>query len=74
MKIQNYINGEFVNPILGNYIDNYNPSIGEVYGQIPDSTKEDVEKAVEAAEKAFPSWSNTTLATRSNTKHQASWW
>ncbi len=65
MKIQNYINGEFVNPILGNYIDNYNPSIGEVYGQIPDSTKEDVEKAVEAAEKAFPSWSNTTLATRS---------
>ena len=65
MKIQNYINGQFVNPTLGNYIDNYNPSNGEVYGQIPNSTKEDVEKAYEAAEKAFPSWSNTTLATRS---------
>ncbi|APG63954.1 2-hydroxymuconic semialdehyde dehydrogenase [Tenacibaculum todarodis] len=63
--IKNYINGEFVNPISDNYIDNYNPAIGEVYGQIPDSTKEDVEKAVEAAEKAFPSWSNTTLAIRS---------
>jgi aminomuconate-semialdehyde/2-hydroxymuconate-6-semialdehyde dehydrogenase len=65
MDIKNYINGEFVNPILGNYIDNYNPAIGEVYGQIPNSTKEDVEQAVEAAEKAFPSWSATTLEERS---------
>ncbi|MEE9408681.1 MAG: aldehyde dehydrogenase [Polaribacter sp.] len=65
MKIKNYINGEFVSPIQDNWIENYNPSIGEVYGEIPDSTKEDVEKAVEAAEKAFPSWSNSTLATRS---------
>jgi neutral trehalase len=40
MKIQNYINGEFVNPIQGKYLDNYNPAIGEVYGQIPNSTKE----------------------------------
>jgi aminomuconate-semialdehyde/2-hydroxymuconate-6-semialdehyde dehydrogenase len=65
MKIQNYINGEFVNPIQGKYLDNYNPAIGEVYGQIPNSTKEDVEKAYEAAAKAFPSWSNSTLEERS---------
>jgi len=65
MNIKNYINGQFVNPILGNYIDNYNPAIGEVYGQIPNSTKEDIEKAVEAAENAFPKWSNTTLEERS---------
>ena len=65
MKIKNYINGEFINPIKKGFIDNYNPSIGEVYGQIPNSTKEDVEKAYQAAENAFPSWSNTTLAVRS---------
>jgi aminomuconate-semialdehyde/2-hydroxymuconate-6-semialdehyde dehydrogenase len=65
IKIQNYINGKFVNPIQDNWLDNYNPAIGEVYGQIPNSTKEDVEKAVEAAEKAFPKWSNTTLEERS---------
>jgi aminomuconate-semialdehyde/2-hydroxymuconate-6-semialdehyde dehydrogenase len=65
MKIQNYINGEFVNPIQGKYLDNYNPAIGEVYGQIPNSTKEDVEKAYEAAAKAFPNWSNSTLEERS---------
>ncbi|MFY9242779.1 MAG: aldehyde dehydrogenase [Polaribacter sp.] len=66
MNIQNYINGEFVNPIKNNWLDNYNPSIGEVYGQIPNSTKEDVENAYLAAAKAFSSWSNTTLEERSN--------
>ena len=34
MKIKNYINGEYVNPISNNWIENYNPSIGEVYGQL----------------------------------------
>ncbi|MDP5091976.1 MAG: aldehyde dehydrogenase family protein, partial [Polaribacter sp.] len=66
MNIQNYINGEFVNPIQDNWLDNYNPSNGEVYVQIPNSSTEDVEKAYLAAEKAFPSWSNTTLEERSN--------
>ena len=65
MKIQNYINGAFVNPIQNRWIENYNPATGAVYGQIPNSTKEDVEKAAEAAEKAFPDWSNTTLDERS---------
>lgn len=65
MKIQNYINGKFVNPIQDNWIDNYNPSIGEVYSQTPNSSKDDVEKAYQAAAKAFPKWSNTTLEERS---------
>jgi aminomuconate-semialdehyde/2-hydroxymuconate-6-semialdehyde dehydrogenase len=65
MNIQNYINGEFVAPLLGDYIANYNPAIGEVYGQIPNSTKEDIAKAAAAAEKAFPKWSNSTLDERS---------
>ncbi len=57
MKIQNYINGEFANPIQDNWIDNYNPSNGEVYGQIPNSSKEDVEKHIIAAKAAFLNWS-----------------
>lgn len=65
MNIKNYINGEFLSPKANGWIDNYNPATGEVYGQIPNSTKEDIEKAVEAAEKAFPSWSSTTLEERS---------
>jgi aminomuconate-semialdehyde/2-hydroxymuconate-6-semialdehyde dehydrogenase len=65
MKIQNYINGEFVNPIQNHWIENHNPATGAVYGQIPNSTKEDVDKAYEAAAKAFPKWSNTSLDERS---------
>ncbi len=65
MNIKNYINGEFLSPAADKWIDNYNPSNGEVYGQIPNSEKEDVAKAYEAAKEAFPSWSNTTLEKRS---------
>ncbi|NVJ89128.1 MAG: aldehyde dehydrogenase [Flavobacteriaceae bacterium] len=65
MKIKNYINGEFVNSISNNWLDNYNPSLGEVYGEIPNSDSKDVEKAYQAAVKAFSKWSNTTLEERS---------
>jgi aminomuconate-semialdehyde/2-hydroxymuconate-6-semialdehyde dehydrogenase len=65
MNIQNYINGNFHNPIQNNWLDNYNPSNGEVYSQIPNSSSEDVENAYIAAKSAFPSWSQTTLDERS---------
>ncbi|WP_299227142.1 aldehyde dehydrogenase [uncultured Psychroserpens sp.] len=65
MNIQNYINGNFHKPIQNNWIDNYNPSNGEVYGQIPNSNKDDVEKAYNAAKSAFKQWSQTTLEKRS---------
>lgn len=65
MKIQNYINGNFENPIDDEWLDNYNPSNGEVYGQLPNSSKEDVENAYIAAASAFPTWSQTTLEERS---------
>ncbi|WP_159264638.1 aldehyde dehydrogenase [Tenacibaculum maritimum] len=63
--IKNYINGQFVNPVQGNFITNYNPSNGEAYGKLPNSTEEDVALAYQAAKDAFPSWSATTLANRS---------
>ena len=65
MNIKNYINGEFIASIEGKTIDNYNPSNGEVYGQIPNSTAEDIELAYNAAKSAFKQWSNTTLEKRS---------
>ncbi|MCE3279231.1 MAG: 2-hydroxymuconic semialdehyde dehydrogenase [Bacteroidetes bacterium] len=64
-KIQNYINGELLEPVGKQYIDNYNPAIGKVYSLIPDSDEKDVELATEAALKAFPSWSNTPKEDRS---------
>lgn len=64
-KILNYINGEFKAPNNNEWIDNYNPSNGEVYSLIPNSSSDDVEEAYQAAENAFPEWSNTTLDFRS---------
>jgi aminomuconate-semialdehyde/2-hydroxymuconate-6-semialdehyde dehydrogenase len=64
-KIKNYINGELVDPIAGNYIDNYNPSTGAIYSLIPDSDAADVELATKAANAAFPAWSKTPKEKRS---------
>jgi len=58
-KIQNYINGELVAPVGGQYMDNIDPSRGKVYSLIPDSDEKDVEIAIKAAKAAFPSWSVT---------------
>lgn len=65
MNIKNYINGAFQNPSSDKWLDNYDPSVGEVYGQIPDSNKQDVEEAYAFAKAVFPTWSNTTLDHRS---------
>ncbi|OJJ15836.1 2-hydroxymuconic semialdehyde dehydrogenase [marine bacterium AO1-C] len=64
-KLQNYINGELVPPVSGQYIDNYDPAIGEVYSLIPDSGEADVAQAVEAAQAAFEGWANTPAEQRS---------
>ena len=66
MEIQNYIDGVFVAPASGKTIDNINPATGEVYGTIPRSDKRDVENAVAAAKRAFPSWSKLSAAERSS--------
>nr|MDQ3041942.1 aldehyde dehydrogenase family protein [Acidobacteriota bacterium] len=64
LKIENYINGELIKPESGEYLDNFNPSIGEIYSLIPDSGERDVELAVEAAKKAFPVWSKMSAEQR----------
>ncbi len=64
--IKNYIGGQLVNPQSGNYIDNYDPSRGRVYAQIPDSEKSDIDSAVAAAEAAFPAWSGMSKSERSD--------
>lgn len=62
--LQNFINGQFVAPAGGQYLDNYNPATGQVYGKIPDSGPEDVEAAVAAATAAFPAWAAMPLEQR----------
>ena len=63
-KIENYIGGKLVEPLSGKYLDNFDPSTGEVYSLIADSDERDVKRAVEAAMAAFPAWSVTSTDTR----------
>lgn len=64
-KLQNYINGALVAPLGETYLDNYDPSRGEVYSLIPDSDERDVKQAVQAAKAAFDGWSKTPVHERS---------
>lgn len=64
-RIQNYINGSFQDPASGEWLDNYNPADGTVYGTIPNSSQTDVDNAYIAAKSAFPIWSQTPLEERS---------
>jgi aminomuconate-semialdehyde/2-hydroxymuconate-6-semialdehyde dehydrogenase len=65
-KLQNYIGGEWHEPLNGNYFDNIDPSNGKVYSLIPDSGAEDIELASKAAKEAFPAWSALSNKERSN--------
>lgn len=69
-KLQNFINGEYLDPIKGKYLDNFEPGTGKIYSQIPNSTKEDLDLAVKAAEDAFPAWSKMSIDKRSRILHK----
>src|SRR5207248_6080850 len=64
-KIQNFIDGQFVEPLGGRYLDNIEPATGKAYSQVADSDARDVDLAVAAAERAFCDWSKKPAAERS---------
>ena len=66
MNIRNYIDGAFLDPVGGQFLDNIDPSTGNAYGLIPRSQAADVDLAVAAAKAAFPAWSSLSAAERSS--------
>lgn len=60
----NWIGGEFVPPVDGQYFDNVSPVDGQVFTRIARSTAGDVELALDAAHKAAPAWGKTSPAER----------
>lgn len=65
IAIANSISGKYAEPVSGQYLDNVDPAIGQVYSKIADSDARDVDIAVKAAQEAFPAWSRTPAAERS---------
>lgn len=65
IQIKNYINGKYLDPLQNEWLDNYNPADGSIYGKTPNSSSQDVQLAYEAAQKAFGTWSELPLEKRS---------
>ena len=59
IKLQNFIDGRFVDAADGATDEVTNPATGDVIAEMPLSGEEDVEQAVAAAKRAFPAWAAT---------------
>jgi betaine-aldehyde dehydrogenase len=64
IKLQNFIGGEYREPISDEAMDIFNPADGKVYADAPISSVADVDLAFKSAEKAFESWRRSTPAER----------
>ncbi|MFT4113729.1 aldehyde dehydrogenase family protein, partial [Silvibacterium sp.] len=62
----NFIGGEWVAPVGGQYFENITPVTGKVLCEIPRSGEADIEKALDAATKAKRGWAKTSVTERSN--------
>ncbi|MDT2047848.1 methylmalonate-semialdehyde dehydrogenase (CoA acylating) [Priestia aryabhattai] len=62
--VKNYIGGQWVEASTSRTEPVYNPATGEVIANVPLSTKEDVDRAVETANEAFQTWSQVAVPKR----------
>jgi aldehyde dehydrogenase len=63
-RYENFIGGQWVPPVKGEYMNDVAPADGKVFCQVARSTKEDVELALDAAHGARQAWAETSLADR----------
>ncbi|MGH1429851.1 MAG: acetaldehyde dehydrogenase ExaC [Neptuniibacter sp.] len=65
-RYENFINGKWTPPVKGQYFTNTTPVNGDVICEIPRSTAEDIELALDAAHAAKDAWGSTSVTERSN--------
>jgi len=63
-KMQNFVGGEWVDAAEGETMEVINPATGETIAEVPRGSQADVDRAVEAAKKAFEEWRDTTPGER----------
>jgi betaine-aldehyde dehydrogenase len=63
--LRNFVDGEHVDPVEGRSEPILNPATGEQIATAPLSDAQDVDRAVQAARRAFEGWANATPAERS---------
>ncbi len=65
-RYENFIGGKWVAPVKGEYFQNISPVNGKIFCDIPRSTSEDIELALDAAHAAADAWGRTSVTERSN--------
>ncbi len=64
-RYENFIGGQWVSPLKGEYSENPTPATGEVFTEVPKSTSEDIERALDAAHAAKDAWGESSTTERS---------
>ena len=65
-QYDNFIGGQWVAPVKGQYFDNLSPVDGKVFTSVARSSAEDIELALDAAHKAKAAWNASSPTVRSN--------
>ncbi|MDR7101717.1 aldehyde dehydrogenase [Croceicoccus sp. BE223] len=65
-RFDNFIGGQWVAPVRGQYFDNISPVTGKPVCQVARGTAEDIELALDAAHKAKDAWGRTSSTERAN--------
>ncbi len=66
-RYENFIGGQWVPPVDGQYFENISPATGAVICEVPRSNAKDIELALDAAHQAKDAWGTTSVTERSNT-------
>jgi aldehyde dehydrogenase len=65
-RYDNFIGGEWVAPVKGQYLEVKSPITGKVFTSVARSSEEDIELALDAAHAAKDAWAQTSVAYRAN--------
>ncbi|BFH61876.1 aldehyde dehydrogenase [Paenibacillus azoreducens] len=63
-RYENYIGGKWVAPVQGQYFENVSPVNNLAFCEVPRSTAEDIELALDAAHEAKDAWGRTSAGER----------
>ncbi|WP_136612001.1 aldehyde dehydrogenase [Sinomonas albida] len=69
-RYENFIGGEWVAPVAGEYFENVTPVTGKVFCEVARSQAADIELALDAAHKSAPGWGRTSVAERALILHR----
>jgi aldehyde dehydrogenase len=69
-QYENYIGGEWLAPVDGEYFDEISSVDGSVIAKVARSKSKDIDLAVKAAWKAAETWSKSSVTERSNLLHK----